>query len=556
MKGGMDLPDDPEALELLDGYLEQLQAGERPDRAALVARRPDLAVAVAMIEKLEGFAPASSAAAYPAVAKRPSNFDPTLDVWPEPDVLPRTFGQYELLSEIGRGGMGVVYKARQPTLDRIVAVKMILGHHLASAEHVRRFQIEARAAARLRHPNIVPIHEVGQLHGQHYFVMEHIDGESLAQRLSRGPLDLPAAVRLLTDVVRAVEHLHQQNIVHRDLKPSNILLDGEGRPYVTDFGLAKIFGAGTDATTTGVIAGTPSYMAPEQATAHTEIGPGADVYSLGAILYELLTGQPPFHSDNPLDTLMDVLGGEPERPRKLNPKVPLGLELICLKCLAKSPDDRYASAAALADDLQRFAGGEPLAVRPPTVVRRLWSWTRRQPALALRLGALSVFYAVEWFNYLNVAAGVTAEFHWRMSAIIFIWAAASILLQQFLGSYRWSVPARFVWGLLDGVSLLVVLLVADGVASPLLAAYPLLIVGSGLWFRVRFVWFTSVAALVSYGILVADFYLRRPYLGEHFDVGVDRHVIFALALVVEGAAVAYLVDRVRTLSTFYGRPLP
>ena len=203
--------------------------------------------------------------------------------------LPRDFGPYELIREIGRGGMGVVYEARQKGLDRSVAVKMILASHLASPELVRRFQAEAKAAARLRHSNIVHIHEVGQLHGQDFFAMEYIDGQSLAERIAQGPVDVPTAVRLVATVARAVEHLHQQGIVHRDLKPSNILLDSDGQPYVTDFGLAKVFVAGSDMTATGVIAGTPSYMAPEQASGRrAEIGPATDVYSLGAILYELL----------------------------------------------------------------------------------------------------------------------------------------------------------------------------------------------------------------------------------------------------------------------------
>ena len=203
--------------------------------------------------------------------------------------LPRDFGPYELLEEIGRGGMGVVYKARQKALDRIVAVKMILATHLASPEHIRRFQVEAWAAARLRHSNITQIHDVGQHHGQHYFTMEYIEGESLAQRIARQRLSFDAIVRLLSVVARAVDHLHAQGVVHRDLKPSNILLDRDDQPYVTDFGLAKVFVPGSEATATGVIAGTPSYMAPEQASGHSsEVGPAADIYSLGAILYELL----------------------------------------------------------------------------------------------------------------------------------------------------------------------------------------------------------------------------------------------------------------------------
>ena len=288
--------------------------------------------------------------------------------------------------------MGVVYKARQKALDRIVAVKMILATHLASPEHIRRFQVEAWAAARLRHSNITQIHDVGQHHGQHYFTMEYIEGESLAQRIARQRLSTEAIVRLLSVVARAVDHLHAQGVVHRDLKPSNILLDRDDQPYVTDFGLAKVFVPGSEATATGVIAGTPSYMAPEQASGRSsEVGPAADIYSLGAILYELLTGEPPFRQENPLDTLLDILGREPRYPRQLNPRVPHGLELICLKCLAKSPADRYGSAAALADDLERFARHEPLSVRPPNVDRAVDAVGPPRAGLGLAAGGAGRF---------------------------------------------------------------------------------------------------------------------------------------------------------------------
>jgi eukaryotic-like serine/threonine-protein kinase len=437
-----DLPDDAESLQLLDDYLARLQAGGQPSREELLQRRPDLAAALHCLEALEGLASAATGA---------SGLQDVLgddDAACEP--LPRLFGEYELLSEIGRGGMGVVYKARQTSLERVVAIKMILHSQMASPEHVRRFHLEARAAARLRHANIVHIHEVGQLHGQHYFAMEYIEGESLAQRLAHGPIDLPAVVHLVATVARAVDHLHRQNVVHRDLKPSNILLDAAEQPYVTDFGLAKLFEPGSETTAVGLIAGTPSYMAPEQAAGEGRpLGPAADVYSLGAILYELLTGQPPFRAETPLDTLRDVLGREPTPPRWLKSHVPVGLELICLKCLAKSPEERYASAAALADDLERFARGEALEVRPPHFGQQIWRWQRRQPALAMRLAAMGVLYSVEWVNCLVGAIGITWDFHWRISAILGVWAVASVVCQQFLESRRWSLPARFVWGLLD-----------------------------------------------------------------------------------------------------------
>jgi serine/threonine-protein kinase len=544
-----DLPEDPALIAILDDYLAQLQAGRSPDRSVLLHTHPELASAIRCLDALENM----SAIAEPeGMDDLPENGEETA----EDKASLRHFGQYEILGEIGRGGMGVVYKARQPSLDRVVAIKMILASHLASAEHVRRFQIEARAAARLRHSNIVQIHEVGQCDGQHYFAMEYIEGESLAQRIARQSPPIDATVRLLGSVARAVEHLHQQGIVHRDLKPSNILLDRNDQPYVTDFGLAKVFEPGSEMTATGVIAGTPSYMAPEQASGRTtEVGPSADIYSLGAILYELLTGEPPFRQESPLDTLLDIMGREPTLPRRLNPQVPRGLELICLKCLAKSPEDRYASAGALADELDRFARGEPLQARPPHLGQRLLQWTRRQPALASRLGALGLFYLVELANY---ASGVVSRgFQEKTSVILAIWAGVSIICQQFLDVQRWSVPARFVWGILDSVLLLCMLLfVADGAASALVVVYPLLIAASGLWFRMRFVWSMTALSLLSYGIVVVDFYQWRPELQDSFDISISRHVIFAVSLFVLGAIVSYLVQRVRTLSAFCGRPLP
>ena len=539
--------EDQEAFELLDDYLRQLQRGGRPDRRALLQEYPQLESALRCLDAMEDMAP-------PAESDMMDG-DETLQLGPSAGEMPRDFGPYELVAEVGRGGMGVVYRARQKELDRSVAVKMILASHLASADHVRRFHAEAKAAARLRHPNIVHIHEVGQLHGQHYFAMEYIHGVSLAERIADGPMDVRAAARLVATVARAVAHLHQQGIVHRDLKPSNILLDAEEVPYVTDFGLAKALAGDSDMTATGVVAGTPSYMSPEQAAGRSaEVKAVSDVYSLGAILYELLTGRPPFREDHPLDTLVQVLQAEPPLPRRLNPRIPRALELICLKCLAKSPGDRYRSAAELADDLEHFAKGEALEVRPPHLAQRLWRWTRRQPALALRLGALGLFYLVELVNY--GLGTVEAEFHWKVSILLAVWAAASIVLQQFLESQRWSIPARFVWGALDSVLLLAVLLAADGAASPLVVGYPLLIAGSGLWFRVRFVWFMTAMSLASYGIVVIDFYRwRADQLQKSFDTDVDRHVIFAVAMIVLGMGVAYLVHRVRTLSNYYGRKL-
>jgi serine/threonine-protein kinase len=544
-----ELPEDPQLAQLLDEYVARLQAGERPDRAAILKRYPLATSALDCLEALENMAPeAEQDEAHESTDAGAA--DVTLPAMP-----PRRFGQYELLDEIGRGGMGVVYRARQSGLDRLVAVKMILASHLASAEHVRRFQAEARAAARLQHPHIVAIHEVGQLHGQHYFAMEYVEGKSLAQRIAEGNIEFAWAVRTMLAVAQAVDYLHRQAVVHRDLKPSNILLDVEDRPYVTDFGLAKVFTAGSDMTATGVIAGTPSYMSPEQAAGNTQdVGPASDVYSLGAIFYELLTGQPPFRNENPLDTLLQVLGGEPLAPRRINAKIPRNLELICQKCLAKTPGERYASAAELADDLEHHLRGEPLVARPPHVGQRVARWIRRQPALAARLGGIGVFYVVELANF--ALGDVSRGFHLRISLLLAAWAIASIVCQQFLEHRRWGTVTQFVWGGIDSLLFLAVLLVGNGVASALVIGYALLIVGAGLWFRARFVWFMTLLSLVSYGILVWDFYFRRTDLQAAFDIRLDRHIIFALALVVLGAMVSYLVQRLRALSAYYGRKEP
>jgi len=421
--------------KILAEYIQAIEAGQTPDKQGFLARYSEFAVELeeffADQERLNRmaapFQPIGDAAAdvpepglqgqttvEPAAAPTiaPGTSSPLLQV----GTKVRYFGDYELLEEIARGGMGVVYKARQVNLNRIVALKMILSGQLASDEDVKRFYAEAEAAAKLDHPNIVPIFEVGRHEGQHYFSMAFVDGESLARRVAQAPLAPREAAELMKKVAQAIAYAHVEGVIHRDLKPANILLargrervcsdrihavpphdrpdkSGHYEPRITDFGLAKRVEADSDLTATGQVLGTPGYMPPEQAGGKTdEVGPLSDVYSLGAVLYCVLTGRPPFQASNPLDTLMQVLQQEPIPVRKLNPSVPRDLETICLKCLQKDSRRRYASARELADDLDRYLNGDPIRARRVGRVERTcrWLWKRRRYVAAVTATAAVV----------------------------------------------------------------------------------------------------------------------------------------------------------------------
>ena len=328
---------------------------------------------------------------------------------------------YEILEEIGRGGMGVVYKARQVGLNRLVALKVVLAGAHADAVQLARFHSEARAVARLRHPSIVQIHDIGEHDGLPYFSLELVEGGSLAQRLARQPQPVAVAARLVEQLARAVYFAHTQGIIHRDLKPANILLATAGDTpmaldaplssdaiaKITDFGLAKSV---DDAVRThsGAIMGTPSYMPPEQARGDSGgVGPAADQYALGAILYDLLTGRPPFKGTTLLDTLEQVQTREPVPPSQLQAKVPADLETICLKCLQKDPRKRYSSTLELAEDLRRFQEGKPIVARPVGSVERSVRWARRNPKVAALLGAIAALLLLlaggSWFFTLQLA---------------------------------------------------------------------------------------------------------------------------------------------------------
>src|SRR5262245_20632078 len=298
-------------------------------------------------------------------------------------------GDYELLEEVGRGGQGVVFRARQKSLNRTVALKVISLGQWASKAHLKRFRLEAEAAARLEHPGIVPIHEVGERDGSCYFSMKFVEGGQLDEVVRRTPMSIRQAVELIVKVARTVHYAHEHGILHRDIKPGNILLDQKGEPHLTDFGLARLVESESSVTQTLDVLGTPSYMAPEQATGNNAaVTSATDVYGLGAVLYQLLTGQPPFAGGATYETIRLLCDTEPRQPRLLNPKIDRDLSTICLKCLEKDPKRRYSSALALAEDLERWLNHEPLQARHTGVFARGGKWIRRNPSISIMAAML------------------------------------------------------------------------------------------------------------------------------------------------------------------------
>ncbi len=491
-------------------------------------------------------------------------------VYPTPGPSEMNFGKYRILGEIGRGGMGIVYRAWECDLGRTVALKMILASHLSSQQDLHRFQAEARAAAGLRHPNIVQVHEVGQIAGQHVFVMDYVEGSNLAQR--KAEYQLPAIdpktrkdaagkvwskaeirerasklVFLLAQVSRAVEYLHAQRIVHRDLKPSNILLNAVGSPFLTDFGLVKILGGADEATMTGCILGTLAYMPPEQAAGRREVNPASDVYSLGVILYEFLTGRPPFSSEVALDTLVQVLESEPVPPSRLNGQVPHDLELICLRCLEKEPGRRYPSAGALAEDLDRFLAGEEVEVKPTGLRRRLWRWARREPALAAHLSGLSVFAAIVQVSYL-IARPVSFPLYVLVMSCLAACALASLVCQRMIRVDALAKHVPYAWMLADMAFMWVILAISGNQASQLVVIFPVMIGISCLWSIVRLVWFTTLLAEAAYLSLIVQAHLTGIALDWP-----HHHLMFMVGLAVMGFVMSFQVRRIHLLREYHDR---
>jgi eukaryotic-like serine/threonine-protein kinase len=489
--------------------------------------------------------------------------------------LPATvsIGRYELRDVLGGGGQGVVYKALQRgAVQQTVAIKTLRAEGLAAEADVAKFLQEMRLMTELDHAGLVSILDSGIEDGRPFLVMPIMVGGSLAVRLKDGGLPDPkTAARWMAEIARAVQYLHDKNMIHRDLKPSNILFDAHGQPRVADFGLMRLVEqAGVTIQTSAVLVeGTASYMAPEQASGRIKsVGRRTDIYGIGAILYEILTGRPPFRSASFIKTLARVLEDEPDNPRRIRPEIPVELEAICLKCLAKDPANRYESAGKLADELDRFRHDLPLELtHPPGLFARVSRWARREPGFATRLAIVLGCTAVIGVNWLSAVAGIykprnagwsigpisggSDSLRWVNLSLLFAWGLAAAGFQASLRRKRRVGPVVRAWMSTD-VLLATILLIIDGQPmTPLTLVYALLIAASGLWSRTQTIVFTTVLAMIGYVVLIAEGWAFGKPIGFRYG-----HLDFLVGLALMGFLTAYQARRVRALGTLIAEGPP
>ena len=544
--------------DLIAEFLEAVENGQIPDREKMVLEHPELEKELNAFFRNHDqlFEAMNSPAGEPAApvgqpdeaSRSPDSASPASHfTGPEVSASERMIGNYRILEEIDRGGMGIVFRAWDVNLNRGVALKMIRSGRMATDSDVQRFRAEAKAAARLDHPGIVPVHDVGTHEGHPYFSMAFIEGKNLDAYHRLRKLTVEEACSLIRDVALAIDHAHENGLVHRDLKPANILVDNSGRPRITDFGLAKSLETDDGLTGTGEILGTINYMSPEQAAARNDqVDRTTDIYSLGAILYFLCTGRPPFETDNPVDTLLRILDSEPTMANRLNHSVPNDVAVICMRCLEKEPANRYQTARELADEIERFLLGDPIEASRTGLVTRFRKWSRREPSLVghlVGLGLIELTRATYYGIEILFFDGTISQYM-RYTVIIASWAVACVLLQQLQNRLTRSEQlVKFAWAVTDISFLTVILLIAGEEIGPLYIAYPLVIVVSGFFYRVRLVAFTTIICLISF-IVVFLAHSGETVHGHYGVVGIA-------AIIAIGYVMSLLVHRIRLLNRLF-----
>jgi len=455
--------------------------------------------------------------------------------------FPVLFGDYCLVSEIGRGGMGIVFKAEHRRLNRTVALKVMRSGELSNEEELARFRVEAESSAAIEHPNVVSIYEVGEARGLTYYTMAFVDGENLSALIRRQPLGFKESARIVAQIADAVEAAHRIGIIHRDLKPSNILLDRNRDPYLIDFGLAKGAGVNPGLTSTGQILGTPAYMAPEQARCEP-LTAATDIYSLGAVLYELASGQAPFSGPTTVDILLQVLNRDPPLPRKVNLRVPRALAAIICRAMDKDPSGRYGSSKALQEDLRRFILDEPIHQPKPGWIERANLWWRREPILVSHLVAILAVLLIVLISKL-LSEQVSQNAPWVITLLL-VWAVGSYLFQRLSIIDRYQTAAYWGWAAFDVVVYTTLIFIAEPPRGLLLIGYPMMIGASGLLYRVRFVVFVTAMCIAGFGILLAtanDALAEKP----------EFCVIYTSGLVVLALCLISMIRRVRGLADYF-----
>ena len=548
--------------QVIAAVLLEFERGHQPSQQEWIDRHPDLEEEISAffrdheeIEKVMD-APVLPPGEMPTVATnagfRSGHHVSDSDSFS--DFENKRFSDYLLIKEIDRGGMGVIFQAQHEKLNRIVAIKMIKSGALASQAEVSRFHAEAKSAAGLDHPNIVPVYDSGRWEGLHYFSMALINGHTLGSQLTNQPLSVEASVILAKKVASAIGYAHSRGVIHRDLKPGNILIDEKNEPRITDFGLAHNLNQDQQLTTDGQILGTPAYMPPEQARGQAKAAtPAADVYSIGAILYHCLTGQAPHTADHPLDVLLRVQEVDPSPPHKLNPEIPKPLSGIVLKCLEKDPSKRYSSAEALELDLERFLRGEATEGGHINWQDKVRRWCRRQPVLATHLGGISTIFIISTTFLISHR---DFEDYTRHSIILILWAALCFPLQQLLQNPKKRQQVEAIWGLLDVVAFTVILeLVTAPARATYLIGYPFIIACSGFFGRSRLVVNLTFQCIIAY--LVLCYYNMNDLVPvEASDTALlsrryHQPIFFCSALFLMGLIIRAQVKRLRSLSQYF-----